>query len=200
MRFDTLLTPSEEKLTGAKRPGEPSIPLQCPASFPAQGSSGPGMLQRESNDKCRPFARCASRRDSASVALDNLSADCKPYPGAFVLTAAVQALERDEDPVKISFVKADAVILDRDLTNVVVSARAINPHNRRLFAVELKGIADEILQELEHLGPVGFDSGKLRALYAPACFLQRARQISQNLFDQYVQIHRDRRFKSYRHP
>ena len=38
----------------------------------------------------------------------------RPMPGALVLGAAVQALERGEDPLGVLLVEADAVVLDGD--------------------------------------------------------------------------------------
>src|SRR5260221_4781507 len=58
------------------------------------------------------LARDAFGGDVAAVAPDDLAGDREADPGAVVARAAVQPLERDEDPVDVLLVEADAVVLD----------------------------------------------------------------------------------------
>src|SRR5437588_7050640 len=74
-----------------------------------------GLPQGQGDDERGALPRGAAGRDGAAVPLDDLAADGQPNPGALVLPAAVQALERGEDPVQVLFLEADAVVLDGDL-------------------------------------------------------------------------------------
>jgi hypothetical protein len=50
------------------------------------------------------------RADFALMSFNDLFDDRQPYPSAFVFTAAMQALERLQDFLKLLFLKPDAVI------------------------------------------------------------------------------------------
>jgi len=71
----------------------------------------------------------------------------------------VQALKDDEEAVKVLRINADAIIRDGEDPFVTLSlAREVNA--RRLLAVELDGIADEVLKQLHQLRPVAHHGGQ----------------------------------------
>jgi hypothetical protein len=67
-----------------------------------------------SNDEGGAFARNADGIDRAQVALDDLAAGGEADAGAFILGAAVQALEDHEDLLLELLLEADAVVGDFD--------------------------------------------------------------------------------------
>src|ERR1700754_375596 len=101
------------------------------------------------------LARRAGGGDRAVVALDDLAAECEADPGAGVLAARVQALERAEDARRVLRLEADAVVGDADLGRAVQGVR-VDAHARgNAVAVELDRVGDQVLQQLTHLRAVG---------------------------------------------
>jgi hypothetical protein len=70
---------------------------------------------------------------AAAMPLSNLSASCQPDPGSIIFSAALQPLKNPENPIRMPFVKADAVVLNRN------SAKLLASQTRRLAFVILLG-------------------------------------------------------------
>lgn len=73
-----------------------------------------GEGQRD--DECCPLSRRTLGSDAAAVALGDFTADGKPHARAFIVVAAMQALEQIEDAIEIDLLETDTVILYPDLT------------------------------------------------------------------------------------
>ena len=84
-------------------------------------------------------------------------------PCAFIFVAGVQPLKYVENPIEIFFIKANAIVTDRQpaqfpgASRTGLQRRIGNDlrrdlhHGRRLGAAELEGVANQILQQLPHL-------------------------------------------------
>ena len=62
---------------------------------------------------------------------DNFSRDGQSHARAFIFIARVQPLKHVENPVQIFFVKADAVVTDRQLTKFLRDLSASRPAKDR---------------------------------------------------------------------
>ncbi len=56
--------------------------------------------------------------------------------------------------------------------------------------MELEGVADEVLQELAHLRPVGLDGGQIPHLHGAAGLLQAGLQVGEDLGHHLGEVHR----------
>ena len=104
--------------------------------------SGTGRVKRKVDPP--PFWP-ASSQIAPAVVLDDLAAHREPDPGPRVDVPGVQALEDDEDPVGVLGVDADAVVGHGELPALAVAARR-DAHQRRLVAVELDRVGDQVLE------------------------------------------------------
>ena len=87
----------------------------------------------------------------------------------------MQALEDHEDPVAVLRVDADAVVA-HDEVPAAVFTRGRDVDDRRRFAAELHGVADEVLEQLLELRRVGHDGGQGSAPDLRAALLDSAHQ------------------------
>src|SRR5579862_1064864 len=93
----------------------------------------------------------------------DLPGDREADARALVIRAAVQSFEGGEDALRVLLVKADAVVLDRDRApGAAGQCLSANANDRSdAIAMELEGVADQVLQQLTHLRPIGADDGKV---------------------------------------
>src|ERR1044071_1519621 len=115
------------------------------------------VMNRESHDERRAFARRTPRRDLSPVTFRYFATDCQANAGTFVNSASVEALEHRENALGVLLLEADAVVTDDDARAAVVALAAHFDARRHALAVELQRIADEVLQELAHLQRIGVD-------------------------------------------
>ena len=122
-----------------------------------------GLLDRQRHDESRALVGPTVCINLAIMALDDLAAGRQADAGAFVLAAAVQALEDREDLVLVLVVEADAVVGNREAAEVADGATArdnlsINAHDRLAAGLaELQRVANQVLQQLAHLRRIGID-------------------------------------------
>ncbi len=84
--------------------------------------------------------------------LNDLLADGQAYTGTLVIFAGVQALKDDKDALEILGVDANAIVTHGKFPFLFPILHG-NVHPRRFIRlVELKGIADQILEQLHQLG------------------------------------------------
>src|SRR5271166_1059704 len=92
---------------------------------------------------------------AAAVPFHNLFADRQANAGARILLTAVQALENNENPVKILRGYANAVIAYAELPGTMLPYCGNMNAGRFLPPPELDGIAEQILEKLRQLRLVG---------------------------------------------
>ncbi len=85
--------------------------------------------------------------DATAVPLHDLLAYGQPDTGARIFILSMQSLEHLEQLVVILRIDADAVVLDRDGPLLIALLRS-DLYSRRLWPVELDGVADEVLEHL----------------------------------------------------
>jgi hypothetical protein len=88
------------------------------------------------------------------MTLDNLftNRQANASPGEF--TTGMQSLKNDENALSKLWVHANPLIPDRKNPISLLSLRR-NVDARWVFATKLQGVAQQILQDLSELGPVG---------------------------------------------
>ena len=98
--------------------------------------------------------------DTAAMPLDYLLTKRQADAGPWIVCNGMQALEDDENAVRILWIDTDPIITDREPPFLIVS-RGREMHARwRRFLAEFYGVADEVLKELNELGAVPHDRGK----------------------------------------
>src|SRR5439155_26846014 len=110
------------------------------------------------------FTGRALRGDAAAVAVGNLAANGQTDAGPLVSRAAVQPLEEHEYAVEIFFVRANAVVLDRNPAKPVGLLAAGGGFGRQAgrlaadfderrpaFLVKLQSVDNQVLEHLAHL-------------------------------------------------
>src|SRR5688572_8442410 len=122
------------------------------------------------DDETGAGARRGVGRDGAAVALDDPAAEREPDTGASVHIVPVQALEWLEDALGVLRVEADAVVGDDDLPAgagrrrqgrpLVMTRGGADPNERRRRAAEFQGVDDQVLEQLSHLGRIGWHRGQ----------------------------------------
>ena len=91
--------------------------------------------------------------------LDNLLANSQADAGSRIVLAGVQPLEDLEDPLIILRVNANAVVAHREDPAPLRSLGA-DMNLRGLLAMELKGVANQVLKKLSDLAGVHRESGQ----------------------------------------
>src|SRR6267143_633317 len=114
--------------------------------------------------------------DAAAVPFHDPPAHGQPDARARVFAPGVQALKNHEDALEVRRRDADAVVPNGEYAFGGAGLHA-DVDLRSLATAELDGVADEVLQQLDHLCLVGHDGGQLIVRH------QRAR-----LFDGNTQI------------
>ena len=95
----------------------------------------------------RELSRGAPGRNATALPLGYLLADGKAHSRSFILAPAMQPLEGGKYTVEIFLLKADAVILDNDLTSRIGIGYGTDLDYRLLARfVEFKRVTDEILE------------------------------------------------------
>jgi len=85
------------------------------------------------------------------MSVNDLFAQCKPYPRTLVLSSAMQSLEYCENAVKIFLIKSYPIILHFDLAQSITQATIDLYHWRFSRLMELQRVAYQVLQQLAHL-------------------------------------------------
>src|SRR5215207_2464585 len=135
---------------------------------------GARLAYWECDDECCPLAFGTLCHDPAAMAIRNFPADGKADAAAFVICAAVEALEGAENLLRKVRFEADPVILNADFAELRAAG------DRGEFALifeqpagdiefglrsgflELEAIRNEILEQLAQLCRVSFDGGQMR--------------------------------------
>src|SRR5215208_280047 len=109
--------------------------------------------------------------DPAAMALDDALADRKAHARPRVLVLAVEPLEHVEDPLSLVRIDADAVVAHRD-DALAVDTLGADRDNRRLLAMELDRVADQVSEKSLELGRAPLHDRQLAFdLYAGSCLL-----------------------------
>lgn len=125
--------------------------------------------------------------DPPSMAINNLFAKCQPDPTTFILAAANQAMEWQEDPVQMLFVEPNAMILNVKLDPTGDRLLSRNGNDGLLaWLMELERISDQILKKLVHLQRVCFYRHQLSDYNCPLCALDVDLQIRQHFSHHFV--------------
>src|SRR6476646_9990293 len=93
------------------------------------------------------------------MAFDNLPADGQADPGAGIFRLGMEALENDEDALRVLRRNADAVVPDGTMPVGILARGREGDLWRRLAAI-LDGVADQVLEELAELHPVARHGGQ----------------------------------------
>src|SRR5262249_52747798 len=117
-------------------------------------------------------ARLRLGPDPAAVALDDLLADREADPGPGVAVPRVQALEDDEDPLRVPHLEADAVVSYRDDPLLAFAVR-LDPDVRRILPAELDRVRDQVLEELADLVWVDLHAREIAGFDPGAALLDR---------------------------
>src|SRR5690349_6156142 len=133
-------------------------------------------MSRQRYDELRAATRNAVSSDLPLVAFDYLSTNCQADTGAFILGPAVKPLKDRKDLVRVFFVKADAVVLDRYLESAVsVPQWAFFSFDldekRDVLSPEFQCVADEVLDQLTHLQRVRLEQRQVTCFDQRACLL-----------------------------
>src|ERR1051325_108074 len=115
------------------------------------------MMDRKSDGERRALARRTPRRDLSPVTFRYFATDCQADAGTFVNSSSVQPFEHRENALGVLLLEADAVVTDDDARAAIVALAAHFDARRHALAMELQGVADEVLQELAHLQRIGVD-------------------------------------------
>src|SRR5262245_55704770 len=113
---------------------------------------------REGKEKCGTPARNRFDPDPAAVTFDDPLAQCQADAGAGVLFPGVKALKNDEQSRKLARINPDAVVAHRKEPLAVTTTRS-NLNGRRMVAMELHRVSDEILEHLRELDAIGDQFG-----------------------------------------
>ena len=95
------------------------------------------------------------------MSLRDSAANRESDPRALVLLFSMEALENRENLIEILFVKADAIIGDRQNTTVTLYFGSDFDHWRETRAMEFKRVRYYVLEELPHLRRVGINRREL---------------------------------------
>src|SRR5208282_1091751 len=109
--------------------------------------------------KCRAQVGFGLDPDGAAVPFGDSFADRQTDAGAGIMAAGMQALEDLENAVEILGVYADAIVANVNDPAFRLLARA-DVDFRRAFAAEFKGVADEVLKDLDELRAVNLQAGQ----------------------------------------
>jgi hypothetical protein len=126
------------------------------------------------------------------VTLDDFLADGEADARAGVFGAGVQPLKHLEDPLGVLRLNADAVIADGEQPALRM-LRGGHRHPRRLIAMELDGVADEVLKELHELAFVGHDGRQPAMRHRRALLVDGLRQVGQRPLKRGLAVRRRKR-------
>ena len=105
------------------------------------------LLGGDSKIEGGSFFRDGFNPDFPAVSFDDFFADCQSNAGSRILAARMQSLEDHKNAFRILWTDADAVILYPEQPFFLTLLRA-DMDRGRMFAAELDGIADQVLEEL----------------------------------------------------
>ena len=93
------------------------------------------------------------------MSVDDAAADGEADTGAGVVALVMQALEHLEDPLEVARLDADAIVTYREMPVRPLAGRA-DVDAGRLRAAVLQRIADQVVEQLQELGPVTQQAGQ----------------------------------------
>ena len=118
------------------------------------------------------------------MALYDFSAHCQPDSRAGVLATAVETLEHREDPVQILLLEPDTVVPNREHAGLdtadamPIDGPALYRDQRGyLGSVKLERVADQVLEELRHLGRIRLDHREVFDADLAASLLDEAAEV-----------------------
>src|SRR5690606_25778613 len=159
-----------------------------------EGVGGRGMV-REREVEGGAVAGFGLVPDPPAVPLDDLLAHRQPDPRPLVLVAGVEALEDLKYPLAVLRGDPDPVVGHRELPAGFLSVLADVAHALggdgdlgRVLAAELHRVADEVLQELAHLGLVGADRWEPPDVDPGAGVLERRAEVGEDGIDRAVHV------------
>src|SRR3954469_315877 len=144
--------------------------------------------QSEAERRARAV-RVGVQPHAPAVVLDDLAAHGQADAGPLVGGPRVQALEDDEDPVRVLRLDADAVVRAAEAPRVVVGLGVEADDGRRL-AAELHRVADEVLEDEPQQRPVAADGRQRPVLDARAGLLDGPGQVGAHGVHKRVAVHR----------